>query len=326
MERCRLHMAKVLITGGAGFIGSTVAINSLNRGHEVVVLDNLSSGSIKVLEHLKSLGANTIIGDIRDSNSVINAMQGCDAVVHLAAQISVPASIANPQENNSINVEGTQLILDYCKQFNVKRVIVASSAAVYGQEDRMPLKEENAGDLLSPYAQSKWKNEQQIIASRLSGQNAVALRFFNVYGPGQKADGGYAAVIPKFIDMMVNGKAPTMNGDGLHTRDFVHVDDVAKLILTIIENEWFALENHVYNVGTGNKTSLLDLVASIKKGLESNSIDTNNLSPIFGEDRVGDIRHSVADVQRVAQDYGWEAAIPFEQGIISLVEHTLGQR
>ncbi len=319
-------MAKVLITGGAGFIGSTVAINSLNRGHEVVVLDNLSSGSIKVLEHLKSLGANTIIGDIRDSNSVINAMQGCDAVVHLAAQISVPASIANPQENNSINVEGTQLILDYCKQFNVKRVIVTSSAAVYGHDDRLPLQEEYAGDILSPYAQSKWKNEQQIIASRLSGQNAVALRFFNVYGPGQKADGGYAAVIPKFIDMMVNGKAPTMNGDGLHTRDFVHVDDVAKLILTIIENEWFALENHVYNVGTGNKTSLLDLVASIKKGLESNSIDTNNLSPIFGEDRVGDIRHSVADVQRVAQDYGWEAAIPFEQGIISLVEHTLGQR
>ena len=319
-------MAKVLITGGAGFIGSTVAINSLNRGHEVVVLDNLSSGSIKVLEHLKSLGADTIIGDIRDSNSVINAMQGCDAVVHLAAQISVPASIANPQENKSINVEGTQQILNYCNQFDVKRVVIASSAAVYGQEDRMPLKEENAGDLLSPYAVSKWENEQQIIASRLNGQNAVALRFFNVYGPGQKAEGGYAAVIPKFIDMMVNGKAPTMNGDGLHTRDFVHVDDVAKLILMIIENEWLALENHAYNVGTGNKTSLLDLVASIKKGLESNSIDTNNLSPVFGEDRVGDIRHSVADVQRVAQDYGWEAAIPFEQGIISLVEHTLGQR
>ncbi|MGY8781633.1 MAG: SDR family NAD(P)-dependent oxidoreductase, partial [Fidelibacterota bacterium] len=270
-------MARVLITGGAGFIGSTVAINSLNRGHEVVVLDNLSSGSIKVLEHLKSLGADTIIGDIRDSNSVINAMQGCDAVVHLAAQISVPASIANPQENKSINVEGTQQILNYCNQFDVKRVVIASSAAVYGQEDRMPLKEENAGDLLSPYAVSKWENEQQIIASRLNGQNAVALRFFNVYGPGQKADGGYAAVIPKFIDMMINGKAPTMNGDGLHTRDFVHVDDVSKLILSIIEDEWFAVENHVYNVGTGNKTSLLDLVASIKKGLESNSINTDNL-------------------------------------------------
>jgi nucleoside-diphosphate-sugar epimerase len=319
-------MAKVLITGGAGFIGSTVAINSLNRGHEVVVLDNLSSGSIKVLEHLKSLGANTIIGDIRDSNSVINAMQGCDAVVHLAAQISVPASIANPQENNSINVEGTQQILNYCNQFDVKRVVIASSAAVYGQEDRMPLKEENAGDLLSPYAVSKWENEQQIIASRLNGQNAVALRFFNVYGPGQRADGGYAAVIPKFIDMMVNGKAPTINGDGLHTRDFVHVDDVSKLILSIIENKWLALENHVYNVGTGNKTSLLDLVTSIKKGLENNSIDTNNLSPIFGEDRVVDIRHSVADVQRIAQDYGWEAAIPLEKGIISLVEYTLDQR
>ena len=319
-------MAKVLVTGGAGFIGSTVVRKCLDSGHEVVILDNFSSCSKKVLKNLESLGVKAIIGDIRDSESIVNAMQGCYAVLHLAAQSSVPYSFEKPQENNSINIEGTQQILNYCNQFDVKRVVIASSAAVYGQEDRMPLKEENAGDLLSPYAQSKWKNEQQIIASRLSGQNAVALRFFNVYGPGQKADGGYAAVIPKFIDMMVNGKAPTMNGDGLHTRDFVHVDDVAKLILTIIENEWFALENHVYNVGTGNKTSLLDLVASIKKGLESNSIDTNNLSPIFGEDRVGDIRHSVADVQRVAQDYGWEAAIPFEQGIISLVEHTLGQR
>ena len=319
-------MAKVLVTGGAGFIGSSVAIKCIQNGHEVVILDNLSSGSNKVLEHLESLGVRAVIGDIRDPYSVQRAMHDCDAVVHLAAQISVPASIENPQENNSINVEGTQLILDYCKQFDVKRVVVASSAAVYGQGSRLPLREELAGDLLSPYAQSKWNNEQQIIASRLDGQNTVALRLFNVYGPGQRSDGGYAAVIPTFIDMMVNGKAPTINGDGLHTRDFVHVDDVAKLILTIIENEWHALENHVYNVATGNETSLLDLVASIKKGLENNSIDTNNLSPVFAEDRAGDIRYSVADVQRVAQDYGWKAAIPLEKGIISLVEYTLDQR
>jgi len=319
-------MAKVLVTGGAGFIGSSVAIKCIQNGHEVVILDNLSSGSNKVLEHLESLGVRAVIGDIRDPYSVQRAMHDCDAVVHLAAQISVPASIENPQENNSINVEGTQLILDYCKQFDVKRVVVASSAAVYGQGSRLPLREELAGDLLSPYAQSKWNNEQQIIASRLDGQNTVALRLFNVYGPGQRSDGGYAAVIPTFIDMMVNGKAPTINGDGLHTRDFVHVDDVAKLILTIIENQWHALENHVYNVATGNETSLLDLVASIKKGLENNSIDTNNLSPVFAEDRAGDIRYSVADVQRVAQDYGWKAAIPLEKGIISLVEYTLDQR
>ena len=319
-------MAKVLVTGGAGFIGSSVAKKCIQNGHEVVILDNLSTGSKKVLEHLESLGARAVIGDIRDSDSVQKAMHDCDAVVHLAAQISVPASIENPQENNSINAEGTQLILDYCKQFDVKRVVVASSAAVYGQGSRLPLREELAGDLLSPYAQSKWNNEQQIIASRLDGQNTVALRLFNVYGPGQRSDGGYAAVIPTFIDMMVNGKAPTINGDGLHTRDFVHVDDVAKLILTIIENQWHALENHVYNVATGNETSLLDLVASIKKGLENNSIDTNNLSPVFAEDRAGDIRYSVADVQRVAQDYGWKAAIPLEKGIISLVEYTLDQR
>jgi len=319
-------MAKVLVTGGAGFIGSTVVRKCLDSGHEVVVIDNFSSGSKNEFENLESLGVKAIIGDIRDSESVANAMQGCDAVVHLAAQSSVPYSIQNPQENNSINIEGTQLILNHCNQFNVKKIIIASSAAVYGREDRLPLKEENAGDLLSPYAESKWENEQQIIASRLNGHNAVALRFFNVYGPGQKTDGGYAAVIPKFIDMMVNGKAPTINGDGLHTRDFVHVNDVSKLILSIIENEWSAVDNHAYNVATGIKTSLLDLVASIKKGLESNSINTDNLSPIFGEERKGDIRHSIADVHKISQDYDWKAVITFEQGIISLVEHALDQR
>ena len=319
-------MAKVLVTGGAGFIGSTVVRKCLDSGHEVVVIDNFSTGSKNEIENLESLGVKAIIGDIRDSESVANAMQGCDAVVHLAAQSSVPYSIQNPQENNSINIEGTQLILNHCNQFNVKKIIIASSAAVYGREDRLPLKEENAGDLLSPYAESKWENEQQIIASRLNGHNAVALRFFNVYGPGQKTDGGYAAVIPKFIDMMVNGKAPTINGDGLHTRDFVHVNDVSKLILSIIENEWSAVDNHAYNVATGIKTSLLDLVASIKKGLESNSINTDNLSPIFGEERKGDIRHSIADVHKISQDYDWKAVITFEQGIISLVEHALDQR
>ncbi len=319
-------MAKVLVTGGAGFIGSTVVRKCLDSGHEVVVIDNFSSGSKNEIENLESLGVKAIIGDIRDSESVANAMQGCDAVVHLAAQSSVPYSIQNPQENNSINIEGTQLILNHCNQFNVKKIIIASSAAVYGREDRLPLKEENAGDLLSPYAESKWENEQQIIASRLNGHNAVALRFFNVYGPGQKTDGGYAAVIPKFIDMMVNGKAPTINGDGLHTRDFVHVNDVSKLILSIIENEWSAVDNHAYNVATGIKTSLLDLVTSIKKGLERNSINTNNLSPIFGEEREGDIKHSIADVHKISQDYDWEAMITFEQGIISLVEHALDQR
>ena len=319
-------MAKVLVTGGAGFIGSTVVRKCLDSGHEVVVIDNFSSGSKNEFENLESLGVKAIIGDIRDSESVANAMQGCDAVVHLAAQSSVPYSIQNPQENNSINIEGTQLILNHCNQFNVKKIIIASSAAVYGREDRLPLKEENAGDLLSPYAESKWENEQQIIASRLNGHNAVALRFFNVYGPGQKTDGGYAAVIPKFIDMMVNGKAPTINGDGLHTRDFVHVNDVSKLILSIIENEWSAVDNHAYNVATGIKTSLLDLVASIKKGLERNSINTDNLSPIFGEEREGDIKHSIADVHKISQDYDWKAVITFEQGIISLVEHALDQR
>jgi len=316
-------MAKVLVTGGAGFIGSSVAQKGIRNGHEVVILDNLSSGSKNALEHLESLGAKIVIGDIRDSVAVQRAMQGCDAVVHLAAQISVPASLENPQENYSINVEGTQLILNSCKQFDVKRVIIASSAAVYGREDRLPLREESAGDLLSPYAESKWENEQQIIASRLNGQKAVALRFFNVYGPGQRADGGYAAVIPKFIDMMVNGKTPTIHGDGLHTRDFVHVHDVCSAIFALIEGEWQAEKHHVYNVATQTKITLLDLIEAINNALIKIQSGFVPLVPTHGPERVGDIRHSMANIERIQTTLGWNPVIVFEDGIEGLVRERL---
>ena len=316
-------MAKVLVTGGAGFIGSSVARKCVRNGHEVVILDNLSSSSTKVLEHLESLGAIVVIGDIRDPDIVQRAMRGCDAVIHLAAQISVPASVENPQENYSINVEGTQLILNYCKQFDVKRVVIASSAAVYGREDRLPLREESAGDLLSPYAQSKWNNEQQIIASRLNGQNAVALRIFNVYGPGQRADGGYAAVIPKFIDMMVNGEAPIINGDGLHTRDFVHVNDVCSAIFALIEGEWQAGKYHVYNIATQTKISLLDLIEAINNTLIKTQNGFVPIVPTHGPERVGDIRHSMANIERIQTTLGWKPVVVFEDGIEGLVRERL---
>tara|TARA_B110000211_G_C13994629_1_gene515625 strand:- start:43 stop:1002 length:960 start_codon:yes stop_codon:yes gene_type:complete len=316
-------MAKVLVTGGAGFIGSSVARKCVRNGHEVVILDNLSSSSTKVLEHLESLGAIVVIGDIRDPDIVQRAMRGCDAVIHLAAQISVPASVENPQENYSINVEGTQLILNYCKQFDVRRVVIASSAAVYGREGRLPLREESAGDLLSPYAQSKWNNEQQIIASRLNGQNAVALRIFNVYGPGQRADGGYAAVIPKFIDMMVNGEAPIINGDGLHTRDFVHVNDVCSAIFALIEGEWQAGKYHVYNIATQTKISLLDLIEAINNTLIKTQNGFVPIVPTHGPERVGDIRHSMANIERIQTTLGWKPVVVFEDGIEEIVRERL---
>jgi len=316
-------MAKVLVTGGAGFIGSSVARKCVRNGHEVVILDNLSSSSTKVLEHLESLGAIVVIGDIRDPDIVQRAMRGCDAVIHLAAQISVPASVENPQENYSINVEGTQLILNYCKQFDVRRVVIASSAAVYGREGRLPLREESAGDLLSPYAQSKWNNEQQIIASRLNGQNAVALRIFNVYGPGQRADGGYAAVIPKFIDMMVNGEAPIINGDGLHTRDFVHVNDVCSAIFALIEGEWQAGKYHVYNIATQTKISLLDLIEAINNTLIKTQNGFVPIVPTHGPESVGDIRHSMANIERIQTTLGWKPVVVFEDGIEEIVRERL---
>ena len=319
-------MGKILVTGGAGFIGSNVVNSLLSAGYRVSIIDNLCTENFDVINLVKQRGAEFTQGDIRDQDAVEKAMIGCDHVIHLAAQTSVAYSIQHPEETHQINVIGTQLVFDTAINNGIKKIILASSAAVYGNCNNLPLDEDDACELLSPYASSKWENEKQILGLRNKGIQAVALRFFNVYGPGQKADGGYAAVIPKFIDMMVNGKAPTINGDGLHTRDFVHVDDVSKLILSIIENEWSAVDNHAYNVATGIKTSLLDLVTSIKKGLENNSINTENLSPIFGEEREGDIRHSIADVDKISQDYDWKAVITFEQGIISLVEHALDQR
>ena len=189
---------------------------------------------------------------------------------------------------------------------------------MYGREDRLPLREESAGDLLSPYAQSKWNNEQQIIASRLNGQNAVALRIFNVYGPGQRADGGYAAVIPKFIDMMVNGEAPTINGDGLHTRDFVHVHDVCSAILSLIEGELEGEKHHLYNIATQTKISLLDLIEAINNALIKIQNGFVPIVPTHGPERVGDIRHSMANIERIQTTHGWKPIVVFEDGIEEL--------
>ena len=223
-------MPSLLITGGAGFIGSNFAKTSFNRGWTVRILDNFSTGLQSIADELELKGVQIFTGDIRDESLLDRAIEGCDAVVHLAAQVSVPFSVSNPQETMSINVDGTAKVLDACIRHGVERMVMASSAAVYGEADNLPLKEEDAGQVLSPYAQSKWENETHISDAREKGLRATALRFFNVYGTGQRPDGAYAAVIPKFADMMAQGIVPQINGDGLHTRDFVHVRDVCEAI------------------------------------------------------------------------------------------------
>ena len=181
------------------------------------------------------------------------------------------------------------------------------------------MKEEDAGRVLSPYADSKWANEQQIFDARQQGLQATALRFFNVYGAGQRPDGAYAAVIPKFADMMAKGVAPMINGEGLHTRDFVHVGDVCNAIMTLVDGEWKAEQYHVYNVATQTKITLLDLVAEINNSLTKLVSGFKPLVPTHGPERIGDIRHSMASIARISSTVDWTPSKDFKQGIHELV-------
>jgi UDP-N-acetylglucosamine 4-epimerase len=316
-------MGKVLITGGAGFIGSNLAKIALQQGWNVTILDNLSAGMQATADELEHLGIKVIIGDILDQELLNKSLTGFSAVVHLAAQVSVPFSVKKPEKTIEINVKGTQNVIQSCLENDVQRLVMASSAAVYGEANNLPLKEEDAGQFLSPYADSKWANEQQIIHAREQGLQATALRFFNVYGSGQSPEGTYAAVIPKFADMMAKGVAPNINGDGLHTRDFVHVADACNAIMTLIDGEWNAEGHYVYNVATQTKTTLLDLVAEINNSLTDLIFDFKTIIPTHGPERIGDIRHSMACIKRISTTLDWTPSKSFKQGINELVIERL---
>ena len=317
---------RVLVTGGAGFIGSSFAKKARQQGWQVTVLDNLSTGHKSTFDELEKLGIRVIIGDIRNRELLSKEMLNCTAVIHLAAQASVPLSVEKPEETNEINVLGTDNVIQSCFDNDVQRLVVASSAAVYGNADNLPLKEQDAGQILSPYAESKWINEQQILEARNNGLKATALRFFNVYGVGQRPDGAYAAVVPKFVDMMVNKQAPKINGDGLHTRDFVHVDDVCNAIWSLIDGEWKADNHHVYNVATQTRVTLLDLISIINNSLTQGIPNFTPLMPTHGPERVGDIRHSMASIARINETIQWTPKIKFEHGIKELVLQRLNSQ
>lgn len=321
-----MTLMRVLVTGGAGFIGSSFAKKARQQGWQVTVLDNLSTGHKSIVDELEKLGIRVIIGDIRNRELLSKEMLNCTAVVHLAAQVSVSLSVEKPEETNAINVIGTDNVIQSCFDNDVQRLVVASSAAVYGNADTLPLKEQDAGQILSPYAESKWINEQQILEARNNGLKATALRFFNVYGVGQRPDGAYAAVVPKFVDMMVNKQAPKINGDGLHTRDFVHVDDVCNAIWSLIDGEWKADNHHVYNVATQTRVTLLDLISIINNSLTQGIPNFTPLMPTHGPERVGDIRHSMASIARINETIQWTPKVKFEHGIKELVLQRLNSQ
>ena len=278
----------ILITGGLGFIGSHIA-NELLENNEVVILDNLSTGNINNLNNPNHDNLKIINEDIRNTN-LDDLTSDIDYIFHLAAMASVPLSIDKPVECNDINLNATIKLMKSAVDNNVKKIVFSSSSAVYGQNRNMPLKESEQPQPMSPYAASKAGCELYLKSFYDSyGLNYTALRYFNVFGPGQDKNSQYAAVIPNFISALLEGKQPEIYGDGKQTRDFVYVKDIVRANINSAESDF----NGIVNIASGEKLSINQLYEIIKNSLES------NLEPIYLPERQGDIKHSLADINKM---------------------------
>ncbi|NYE56951.1 SDR family oxidoreductase [Carboxydothermus ferrireducens] len=305
-------MAKFLVTGGAGFIGSHIVERLVRDGAEVVVLDDLSSGKEENLSEV--LDKITFIkGDVRDLDLLRNIVEDVDYIFHEAAMASVPASIDDPLKCHEVNVTGTINVLLAAKENGVKRVVYAASSAVYGNNETLPKKEDMYPEPLSPYAVSKYAGELYLqVFTRIYGIEAVGLRYFNVYGPKQDPNSQYAAVIPKFIDALLKGMPPTIYGDGLQTRDFIFIDDVVEANMLALTAR--GASGKVFNIACGERITLNRLYKVIKE------IIGVDIEPVYAEARVGDVRDSLADISLARNILGFEPKVSLEEGLKKTVE------
>lgn len=297
--------ARVLITGGAGFIGSHLAHALVKLGAEVRVLDDLSGGFATNLP----AGARLIQASILDEAALRDAIAGCQFVYHQAAMVSVPESVERPEACMMVNVVGTQRVLSAAKAAGVKRVMFAASAAAYGNTPSLPSREDHLPDSYSPYAMSKIGGEHLLATfSRCFGLSTVSLRYFNIFGPRQNPLSPYAAAISKFAQVLGEGKRPTIFGDGTQTRDFTYIDNVVYANLLAASSDR-ALAGEVINIGTGKRISLLDVLSNMGRILGVDS------TPIPGPPRAGDVRDSVADISRAREILGYEPIVDFATGL-----------
>jgi len=302
----------VLVTGGAGFIGSHVVDRLVSEGYSVRVLDDLSSGKkANIKDHLSSGTVELIKGDIRDATIVSQSLKGIDAVIHLAAQISVTLSVQNPDETFDVNLAGTLNLLSCSAKEGVKKFVFASSCAVYGEAEVLPIREDAHTNPISPYAESKLLGERYCLGfneRRLIG--TVALRFLNVYGPRQGLN-DYSGVITKFIDRVIQKEPLVIYGDGSQTRDFVNVHDVVEAIIRSIRSE---INGQVINVGTGKPTSINELAKTI---LELAGASTEI---IHEKSRTGDIKDSYGDISKALKLLGYAPKVSLREGLQVLLE------
>ncbi len=310
-------MSKILITGGAGFIGSNLVEHFLGKNHHVVVLDNFATGHRhNIAQHADNPNFTLIEGDIRNNEDCQKAVDGVDYVLHQAALGSVPRSIKDPQTSNEVNVTGFLNMLVAARDAGVKRFIYAASSSTYGDSASLPKVEDVIGKPLSPYAITKYVNELYAdIFSKTYGLETIGLRYFNVFGRRQDPNGAYAAVIPLFVKKFMNHESPVINGAGDYSRDFTYVDNVIQMNERAMTTTNPDAINTVYNTAVGDRTTLNQLVGYLKEFLTAYDAEIAKVEIVHGPNRQGDIPHSLASIDKARQLLGYEPTHVIREGL-----------
>ena len=320
--KININKKRILVTGGAGFIGSNLCEALLKKDNKVVCLDNFATGKREnIKEFLEDPNFILIEGDIRKLEDCLKATKGVDYVLHQAALGSVPRSIKDPITSNDVNVSGFLNMLVASRDNGVQRFVYAASSSTYGDSESMPKVEDIIGKPLSPYAITKYVNELYAdIFSKTYGLETIGLRYFNVFGRKQDPNGAYAAVIPKFISQLMKGEPPVINGDGNYSRDFTYIDNViqANLLSLVTTNE--KAINNVYNVAFGDRNTLNDLMGYLKKYLSAFDSKILNIEVIYGPNREGDIPHSHASVAKAKENLNYNPQYSLELGLNEAVK------
>lgn len=314
-----MNKKTILVTGGCGFIGSHIVEGLVKEGYRVRVLDNLSTGKVENLDSIDKKNVEICEGDVTDFSSVDAAMEGCEYVFHQAAVVSVPKSVEDPVGTGRVNYGGTLNVLEAARKRGVRRIIFAGSAAVYGDEPTLPKKESMQPKPITPYGVDKLASEcMGHVYARNFGVEFVSLRYFNVFGSRQDPSSPYSGVISIFCNQMLQGLAPALYGDGLQSRDFVHISDVVRANLIVMKHPQATART--FNVGRGVATNLLEIIKQI------NDLTGQNLLPSHKEIRPGDIRHSLAD-NTALKALDWSALTSIRDGLTELLKpqlHPLG--
>lgn len=308
---------KILITGGAGFIGSNLSEYFLAKGHQVICLDNFSTGHRHNIQNIVSNPNYTLIeGDIRNLSDCQKAVSGVDYVLHQAALGSVPRSIIDPITTNDVNISGFLNMLSAAKEASVKRFIYAASSSTYGDLEALPKVEDVIGKPLSPYAITKYVNELYAdIFSKTYGIETIGLRYFNVFGRKQDPKGAYAAVIPKFVMQFMNNESPVINGDGNYSRDFTYIDNVIQMNELAMLTQNPEAINTVFNTAFGDRTTLNDLIRNLQMELSEFDSNIKNIKIIYGPNRAGDIPHSLASIDKAKKLLGYNPKFSMQEGL-----------